>query len=180
MIYGVAWADVAIFAVLALTTARGYWRGFIGELAGIVALAAALIVPFYYNGILDDPIHNVTGAAPPIAHIAGMGISSVFAYLAIVIVASIFGRIKKVPVLGFGDALAGAAIGLLKGAAFIWVALFIALFFPLNKPIRDSLHKSYLATAIVADDATIDRAVQGAIPTFVLPWVAPFFKRHHV
>ena len=61
MIGGIAWADIVIFAVLAVTTYRGYVRGFINELAGIVALIAGLVVPWYYNGILDTPIHQITG-----------------------------------------------------------------------------------------------------------------------
>jgi membrane protein required for colicin V production len=180
MIGGVAWADVAIFVVLAFTTARGYWRGFIGELAGMVALAAALIVPWYYNGILDDPIHHATGAAAPIAHFLGMALSSLFAYVVILVAAAFLGRIKKIPVLGFGNALGGAAIGLLKGALLVWIVLFIALFFPLNKQIRASLHQSYLASFFVATYTPVDFALEATIPSFARSWALPIFNRHHV
>jgi membrane protein required for colicin V production len=179
MIGGFAWADVAIFVVLAFTTYRGYSRGFISELAGIVALVAALVVPWYYNGVLDDPIHGA-GIAMPIAHLIGMAISSIAAYTVVLIVARLLGRVKKIPILGFGNALGGAAVGLLKGAILVWLVLFIALFFPLTVPIRSSLHHSKIAPYFVSYDATIDRAVESAIPSFVLPYVMPFFQRHHV
>lgn len=180
MIGGFAWADIAIFVVLAFTTYRGYARGFIGELAGIVALVAAFVVPWYYNGVLDDPIHRAAGIATPIAHLIGMAISSIAAYVIVVVVASILGRVKKIPVLGFGNALGGAAVGFVKGAMLVWLVLFIALFFPLSKPIRSSLHHSLIAPYFVSYDATIDRAVESAIPPFVLPFVMPLFARHHV
>lgn len=180
MIGGFAWADIAIFAVLVFTTYRGYARGFIGELAGVVALVAALAVPWYYNGVLDDPIRRATGIATPIAHLIGMAISGIAAYVIVLIVARILGRVKKVPVLGFGNALAGAAVGFAKGAVLVWLVLFIALFFPLTASIRSSLHHSSIAPYFVSYDATIDRAVESAIPPFVLPFVVPFFARHHV
>lgn len=180
MIGGVAWADVAIFVVLAFTTYRGYARGFITELAGIVALVAALVVPWYYNGILDGPIHNVTGLAPSLAHIAGMAISAVAAYVIVLIVARFLSRVRSVPILGLGNSLGGAAIGFAKGAIFVWLVLFIALYFPLTSPIRSSLHQSRFAPFFVAYDANIDHAVMSTIPPLILPWVLPFFKRHRL
>ncbi|HKE36549.1 MAG TPA: CvpA family protein [Candidatus Baltobacteraceae bacterium] len=180
MIAGYAWADIAIFVVLTLTTWRGYMRGFISELAGIVALVAALVVPWYYNGILDDPIHSVSGLAIPIAHIAGMAISGVVAYIIVLIVASFLGRVKSVPVLGLGNAMGGGVVGLIKGSILVWLILFIALYFPLTVPIRASLHQSRLAPFFVTYDENIDRAVEATIPPLVLPFLIPFFKRHHV
>jgi membrane protein required for colicin V production len=175
-----AWADIVIFAVLAVTTYRGYVRGFITELAGIVALVAALVVPWYYNGILDGPIHSVTGLAVPLAHVAGMAISGIAAYIVVLIVASFLSRVKSVPVLGLGNALGGAAVGFAKGAILVWLVLFVALYFPLTVPIRSSLHQSRLAPFFVAFDGNIDHAVMATIPAFALPLVLPFFKRHHV
>jgi len=175
-----AWADIVIFAVLAFTTYRGYVRGLINELAGIVALVAALVVPWYYNGILDNPIHSITGLATPLAHVAGMAISGIVAYVVVLIVASFLSRVKSVPVLGLSNALGGAAIGFLKGSILVWLILFVALYFPLTVPIRSSLHESRLAPFFVAFDSNIDNAVMSTIPSFALPLVMPFLKRHHV
>ncbi|MBV8583969.1 MAG: CvpA family protein [Candidatus Eremiobacteraeota bacterium] len=180
MIGGVAWADVAIFAVLALTTARGYGRGFVRELAGMVALAAAAIVPWYYNGVLDGPIHEATGVVLPIAHLIGMAASSIVAYVIVMAIGAVLGRVKKIPVLGFGNALAGGAVGLVKGAVLIWIVLFVALFFPLTKSVRASLHASQLAPFFVSSYAPVDLAIENTIPLFARPFVMPIFNRHHV
>jgi uncharacterized membrane protein required for colicin V production len=180
MIGGVSWSDVAIFAVLALATIRGFNRGFVGELAGVVALLAGLIVPWYYNGVLDDWIHGVTGLPTPMAHLIGMGVAGLAAYLAVLIVAGFLGRVKKLPVLGFGNAALGGVVGFAKGAVLVWLILFVSLFFPLNAAIRSSLHDSMLAPYFVAYDPTIDHAILSTIPAFALPLLKPLFARHHV
>jgi hypothetical protein len=109
-----------------------------------------------------------------------MVISSILGYVVVVVVASFLGRVKSVPVLGLGNAMGGAAVGLIKGAIIVWLILFVALFFPLTVPIRSSLHHSRLAPFFVAYDANIDHAVLSTIPPLVLPFLTPFFRRHHV
>jgi uncharacterized membrane protein required for colicin V production len=180
MIGGISWADLVIGAVLLFTTYRGFARGLVRELAGIAALAAGLIAPWYYNGTLDGSIAAVTKAAAPVAHVIGMVLSGVIAYGLIAIAGAMLGRIRKVPVLGTGDALAGAALGLAKGAILIWLVLFVALFFPLTPPIRQSLDASRLAPYFTTFDETIDRNIENAIPPFVLPWIQPLFQRHRL
>ena len=95
MIGGVSWADVAIFAVLAFAISRGFARGLIRELAGIVALAAALIVPWYYNGSLDATIAHYGRLDLPVSHVIGMGIASVCAYVVVLASASLLSRVKN-------------------------------------------------------------------------------------
>jgi len=180
MIEGVSWVDVAIFAVIALATYRGFRRGFIGELAGLVAIAAGLIAPWYYNGVLDRPIAQLTTLSVPIAHVVGMLLSGFAAYAIVLAIALLLRRIAQLPILGIGNALAGAALGFIKGAVLVWLVLFVALFFPLSPPIRASLHRSYLAPYFVAYDAPIDGAIRSAIPGLVLPWLQPLFDRHHL
>jgi membrane protein required for colicin V production len=180
MIGGVAWVDVAIFAVLALTAYKGYTKGLIGELAGVVAMIAGIVAPWYYNGILDEPIAQATKLALPIAHVAAMAMTGIAAYVITLVVASILKGFAKLPVLGLGNAIAGAAIGLIKGSVAIWIVLFVALFFPLTKPIRASLHQSQLAPYFVEYDGAIDEALLATVPVFVRPWLVPLFKNHHV
>jgi len=179
MIYGVAWADVVIFAILALATYRGFSRGLIGEIAGIVAMIAGFVAPWYYNGVLDEPIADATKLGP-IAHVIGAVLTGIAAYVIVLVVASILKGFAKLPVLGLGNSIAGAAVGLLKGALYVWIVLYVALFFPLTKPIRASLHKSYAAPYFVAYDDVIDGAIKSTVPIFARPFLAPLFNRHHV
>jgi hypothetical protein len=102
------------------------------------------------------------------------------AYVGVLIVARLLGRIAKLPLLGLGNALGGAAIGFAKGAILLWLVLFIALFFPLSPDIRDSLHQSRLAPYLAIYDAPIDDAILSTIPWFARPFVMPYFRRHHL
>jgi membrane protein required for colicin V production len=180
MIWGVAWPDYLFGAILAFAIFKGYARGFVKELGGLIAAAAALIAPWYYNGAADGIISQYTELAPPFAHTAGMIASSIAAYLLVSAIVLIIGAIVTLPVLGFGNKLAGALVGFIKGYVFVWVVLFIALFFPLTPAIRASLHVSRLAPFFTAYDTQVDAGVLVAVPTFAKPFLQPYFERHHV
>ena len=180
MIAGAAWPDLVIIIVLAIATLKGYARGFVSELGGAVAVAAGLIAPWFYNGSFDAQIEQVTKLGPGSAHVVGMFAIGLIAYVGVLILARVLGRIAKLPLLGIGNALGGAAIGFAKGAILLWLVLFIALFFPLSPDIRDGLHQSRLAPYLVTYDAQVDGAILATIPWFARPFVLPYFKRHHL
>lgn len=180
MIGVVAWPDILIVVVLAIATWKGYSRGFVSELGGAVAVVGALTTPWFYNGSFDEQIEGVLKLGPGSAHVVGMFATGLITYVVILIVARLLGRIAKLPLLGLGNALGGAAIGFAKGAILLWVVLFIALFFPLSPDIRDGLHDSKLAPFLVTYDAPIDDAILSTIPWFARPFVLPYFKRHHL
>jgi uncharacterized membrane protein required for colicin V production len=180
VIGGVAWPDILIVVVLGIATWKGYSRGFVSELGGAVAVTGALITPWFYNGSFDQQIEGVLKLGPGSAHVVGMFATGLLTYAAILIVARVLGRIAKLPILGLGNALGGAAIGFAKGAILLWVVLFIALFFPLSPDIRAGLHGSKLAPFLVTYDAPIDDAILSTIPWFARPFVLPYFKRHHL
>jgi uncharacterized membrane protein required for colicin V production len=180
VIAGGAWPDVVIFIVLAIATYKGYSRGFVSELGGAVAVTAALVTPWFYNGFLDSQIEGITKLGPGSAHVIGMFGTGLLTYVAILIVARMLGAIARLPILGLGNALGGAVIGFAKGAILLWVVLFVALFFPLSPDIRAGLHQSRLSPYLVSYDATIDDAILSTVPWFARPFVLPYFRRHHL
>ena len=180
MIGGFPWPDIVIVVVVGLTTFKGYRAGFVSEIGGLVAIAAGLIAPRFYNGFADASIDQTTHAGLLASHAIGTMLTGIVAYAAVLVIAWVLNRIAKLPILGIGNAIAGALIGFLKGAIALWLVLFIALYFPLNPPIRDSLHRSQLAPYLTAFNPAIDAAIQFAVPAPVKPLLAPFFQRHHV
>lgn len=180
MIGGVAWPDIVIFIVLGIATYKGYSRGFVFELGGAIAVTAALVTPWFYDGALDSQIAGITKLGPGSAHVIGMFGTGLLTYVVLLFVARVLGAIAKLPVLGIGNALGGAFVGFLKGAILLWLVLFIALFFPLSPDIRDGLHQSRLAPSLVTYDAPIDDAILSTIPWFARPFVLPYFRRHHL
>ena len=174
------WPDVTIGAILALLAFKGFARGFVKEVGGLVALAAFAIAPHYYNGVADADIDKYTKLGPVAAHLIGMLLAGVVAYAAVMAVAVIAQRLAKLPVLGLGNSLAGAVVGFLKGAFVVWLALYVALFFPLTIPVRAALHQSRLAPYFVTFNGLIDGAIQATIPVFARPYTDQYFDRHHL
>lgn len=180
MIAGIAWPDIVIVAILAIATLKGWARGFVSELGGAVAVTAALVTPWFYNGSADAQIEAITKLGPGSAHVIGMFGTGLLTYVVILAIARVLGRIAKLPVLGLGNALGGAFVGFAKGAILLWLILFVALFFPLSPDIRADLHRSQLAPYLTTYDAQVDGAVLSAIPWFARPFLMPYFKRHRL
>ena len=180
MIEGIVWPDLLFAAVIALAVFKGFTRGFVKELGGLIAIAAALIAPWFYNGSADWIIAKYTDLGPPLAHAAGMIATSVIAYLIVMTAVLVVGTIVKLPILGAGNKLAGGLVGFAKGYALLWAILFVALFFPLTPAIRTSLHESRLASFFTAYDSNVDDGIISAAPEFARPFLQPYFANHHV
>jgi len=173
-----AWPDVAVVFVLAAASFKGFSRGFVSELGGVAAIAAALIAPWFYNGSADAQIEAYAKLGSGPAHVVGMVLTGIIAYVVILVAASVLKRLARLPILGTGNAIAGAAVGLAKGAILVWLVLFVALFFPLTPSIRASLKASQLVPYFTLLDGAADTAIENAIPSFARPMLDPLFARH--
>jgi len=177
---GIAWPDILIGAIFAIAALKGYKRGFIMELAGAIALGASLIAPWFYNGAFDEPLQRTMHLNAGAAHVLAMVLVGIAAYAAVMLIARVLSAVAKLPVLGLGNALAGAATGLLKAAVGVWLVLYVALFFPLSPQLRADLHHSKLAVQIAQFNPRIDNAVISTLPAFARGLAAPLFERHRV
>ncbi len=177
---GLAWPDIAIGIVAIFGTLKGFKRGFINELRGMVALAFAIGAAFAYHGNFDlflrDRAHLATGSA----HIAGMVLYAALAYAIVYAIAAALSTVAKLPILGTVNALLGAAVGLLKTAIFAWAIVYVALFFPLSADIRDDLHRSHLVAILEQPNIGLDKHVRDALPDFVRPFAQGLFEHHRV
>lgn len=174
------WPDLVIGVIVLIAGLKGYKRGFISELAGAIALFASIVTPFYYNGFADGTLEQYIHMGPGSAHIIGMFLTGLATYAAIMILAWFLNRFAKLPFLGLGNALAGAAVGVLKASVFLAFALWIALFFPLSPDVRADFHHSRLVAVLTMPDERVDGAINSVLPWFARPFVRPWFERHRV
>ena len=72
MIAGFGWPDILIAVILVIAAFKGFSRGFVSELGGAVAVVAALITPWYYNGAFDPWLENTIHLGPGSAHVVGI------------------------------------------------------------------------------------------------------------
>ena len=174
------WPDIIIAAVLLIAALKGFKRGFIMELAGAIALFLSLVTPWFYNGSFDGAISSALHLGPGSAHVVALFAVGIATYVGVLIVARVLSGIAKLPIIGTGNALAGGAVGLLKGLVGFWILLYVVLFFPLSRDIRNDLHRSLLVAFITMPNAYVDRAVSGTLPWFAHPLTDPLFARHRV
>jgi uncharacterized membrane protein required for colicin V production len=169
MIFGIAWPDLAIGAVLIFCTLSGWRRGFISELTGAVALFAALLAAFYYPGAWDARVQGYTHLTQGSSHVLAMVLAGAIAYLAVFTAGFVLERIAKLPVLGTLNAFFGAVVGLSKGLVFLWVVLYVALWFPLSRDVRSDLHHSVLAIALTQPNDGLDVTIRKTFPWYSRP-----------
>jgi uncharacterized membrane protein required for colicin V production len=180
MIAGIGWPDLLIGVILLIGMAKGFSRGFVSELGGAVAVVAALITPWYYNGAFDPRLEKDAHLGTGSAHVVGMFLTGIITYAIAIALSWMLSRIAKLPVLNIGNSLGGAAIGLCKGAFLVWLVLFVALYFPLSPDIRKDLHHSHLAPFFTQENHAIDGAIIATVPIFARPFLEPYVRRHHV
>ena len=175
-----AWPDLVICLILLLGAFRGYTRGFVAELTGALALAAAIFAAFVYPGIWDKPLGDATHLGAGSAHVIGMLIFAAIAYVLVLYVGSLLGKVAKLPLLGLVNKILGAAVGFGWAAVFVWVALFVALYFPLSKDLRSDLGRSALVQVFEQPNGEIDTFIKKSLPWFAKPFSNGIFRRHRV
>ncbi len=117
--------DLALALLLLLCALRGYWRGIFREGFGLLALAAGVVAAALLTPLVTVTYHEYLHLPP--AFETGMIFVGIFVIVHTVVNLSgvVFDRLLPVRVM---SRLAGAALGVLKGAA---VLAFVLLFFHL-------------------------------------------------
>ncbi len=174
------WPDLVIGGIVLLFTLKGWKRGFVGEISGAIALGAAFWAALRYPGTLDRYARDLLHLGPGSAHVVGMIVFAAAVYVALLVLAALLSRVAKLPVIGLGNGLGGAAIGLAKALVGIWAVLYVALFFPLDPSLRTDLRRSQAVAFVTGPNRWVDDVVEGTVPSFIRPMVDPVFQQHRV
>jgi membrane protein required for colicin V production len=176
----VTWPDLVIGFIALLFALKGWKRGFVAEIGGFIALAASIWAAIHYPGTFDTFFRDVVHIGEGSAHVVGMVVFALVVYVALMVISSVLSRIAKLPVIGLGNGLGGALVGIAKSLVGVWVVLYVLLFFPLTRDIRTDFHNSTLVAFVTQENPQIDDFLRGTMPWFVRPMVAPLFARHRV
>jgi uncharacterized membrane protein required for colicin V production len=174
------WPDLVIGAIALLFALKGWKRGFVAEIGGFIALAAAVWAALHYPGALDSYLTEYVHLGDGSAHVVGMIVFAAVVYIALMAISAALSRIAKLPVIGLGNGLAGAPVGAAKALVGIWIVLYVALFFQLPRDLRGDLHNSVAVAFVTQDNAQIDHFVIGTMPWFIRPLTAPLFAHHRL
>ena len=134
----------------------------------------------HYPGALDCYVGEYAHLGEGSAHVVGMIVFAAIVYIALMAISAVLSRIAKLPVIGLGNGLAGAAIGAAKALIGVWIVLYVALFFSLPRDLRGDLHNSAAVAFVTQDNAQIDRFVIGTMPWFIRPLASPLFAHHRL
>ncbi len=118
-------ADFVLLAVVAVSAIVAFVRGFVREVLGIAAWAAAAYVA-YAGFPAANPIVRGWISNQHIADPATYGIVFVVALIVFSIVTNIIGRMVRGSALGGVDRTLGLAYGVLRGAVIVMVAYILA------------------------------------------------------
>jgi uncharacterized membrane protein required for colicin V production len=174
------WPDILIGAVLLIGALKGYKRGLVSEIGGFIAIVAAFWCGIHYNGAFDSLVAGFTHASPGSAHVIAMIAFAIAIYLILLALSFALSAFSKLPILGIANNVLGLPIGLIKAAVLVWAVIYIALFFPLPKDVRNDLHGSTLVQIEAQPNAQVDAALVAALPWFARPFVQSFLKGHRV
>jgi uncharacterized membrane protein required for colicin V production len=176
----VTWPDIVIAAIALLGAYKGYRSGFVDELTGIIALVAAIVAGFYYNGAWDGAVEGASHLGAGSAHVVGMLAFAGAIYALVALLGMLLGRIAKLPLIGVVNAILGAFVGFIKAMVFVWAILYVALFFPLPNDLRADLHHSAFVNDLTQPNGQLDEKFHNSLPWFAKLFATPFFNRHRV
>jgi membrane protein required for colicin V production len=174
------WPDALATLVLAIGGVKGFLRGFVSELTGLIALAVAIAAAFFYPGMWDDAFGAWTHLGPGSAHVVAMAAFALLAYIVVILIGSALSAVAKLPILNIVNSALGAAVGVVKGAILLWLLIFVALYFPLSKDLRADLSRSYIVGWLEKPNGDIDTMLKHSLPWFARPFANPIIGRHRV
>jgi membrane protein required for colicin V production len=124
------WPDIAILAIIGLSIAIGFWRGFIKEVFALAVWLAAFWLAFQYSGVLAEMIGDAVSLPSARTAIAFAGIF-VVVLLVGALLTYLIGKLVEGTGLSGTDRLFGAIFGAVRGLALVILILLVAGFTPL-------------------------------------------------
>jgi membrane protein required for colicin V production len=136
--------DLALAFLLAIGALRGYWRGFLRETFGLLAVVAAVSAALQYSAWGANVVLHYVRLPPPLP--AGVAFVGLFVVVHAVVNGTgfIIDRLASAALRPSVNALGGAAVGVGKAAAVLaFILLFLHLF-----PLVSSLDGPIMASRI--------------------------------
>lgn len=120
--------DWIIIIILIFFAVRGFSRGFLQGIAGLVGVIVALVLAVQFMDDLSSILLHFFSLSPRVAVLLTAVIIFFVVFLGFIFTAKFLRSVLKMAALGWVDRIAGTALGLVKGAVIVSiVALMISL-----------------------------------------------------
>jgi membrane protein required for colicin V production len=117
--------DLVLLALLAVCAIRGYWRGVFRESMGLVGLGLGLAAAAAFWQPAAALLHRIVPLRPLAEQVVAAGLLFAGVNLLAHLLAMALDGVARVLFLGGVTRLAGAVVGVGKGAALLAVVLFL-------------------------------------------------------
>lgn len=114
--------DVVLLVIIGITAFRGFMKGLVMEVFGLVALGVGFSVAYAYSGVFSKGV-AVMGLSENTDKAMGYVIAFVASYAAMIFIGTFLSRMFKEVKLGWVNQGGGAAFGAVKAAAITGLML---------------------------------------------------------
>jgi membrane protein required for colicin V production len=150
--------DLALAFLLAVCALRGYWRGFFRESFGVLALVGGMTAAFHFAAHGAAVLRQYLTLPTPVE--AGAAFVLVFSvvHTAVNLMGILLDRLAGTRRRGITNALAGAALGVGKGAAVVAFVLLFLHLFPILPALDGQIMTSKIGSPLVSAAGSIIRS----------------------
>ncbi len=117
--------DIILGILLILSAFNGFSKGFVEELAGLVALILGIWVAIHFSDVVARYLTDHFHFTFEHLHIAAFIITFVIVVVLVYLVGALVNKVVKAASLGFLNRLAGFGFGIIKGALILSVVLVV-------------------------------------------------------
>lgn len=117
--------DIILIIPIIWFSYQGFRKGFIIELASLVALILGIYAALYFSGYAADFLVNNFDIGADYIPVISFIITFIAVVFLVYLVGKILERVVDMVALGFINKLAGAVFGLLKGAVLLSIVILI-------------------------------------------------------
>ena len=117
--------DILLAALLLVFAWNGYRKGLVIEISTLVALILGIFLAYYFSGFVSEKLKEYFTISDQYLEIISFIVVFIGVIIFVMLVGKLIEKLIDVLMLGFLNKLAGAIFGILKGALFISIFIFI-------------------------------------------------------
>lgn len=136
--------DLIIIIILLIFIVRGFSRGFLRGIAGLIGLSVALILAVQFMDDLSRILLRFFALSPQTAVLLTAVIIFFVVFLGFILAAKVIRSVLSMVALGWVDRIAGGILGLLKGSIIVSIIVLMISLFPFRGQFRTELNDSLL------------------------------------
>jgi membrane protein required for colicin V production len=114
--------DLIIILFIAFLLIKGVWKGFVKEIAGIIAVGLAVVLSFLYHKDAAEFLANYLDEKYTTA--VGYVVVFLVVYLTVMLTGNLIDKILKTVFLGGINRILGGVFGIVKSALWLTIASF--------------------------------------------------------